>query len=61
MQVSFRKIVLGSIAAVTLAVPSFAEIKVGVIDYGRLLNESPQAKALTDNWTRSSTPATSSS
>lgn len=49
MQVSFRKIVLGSIAAVTLAVPSFAEIKVGVIDYGRLLNESPQAKALTES------------
>ena len=49
MQVSFRKIVLGSVAAVTLAVPSLAEIKVGVIDYGRLLNESPQAKALTES------------
>jgi len=48
VQVSFRKVVLGSLAAVTLAVPSFAEIKVGVVDYGRLLNESPQAKALTE-------------
>ncbi len=48
MQVSFRKVVLGSLAAMALAVPSFAEIKVGVIDYGRLLNESPQAKALTE-------------
>ena len=48
MQVSFRKVVLGSLAALTLAAPSFAEIKVGVVDYGRLLNESPQAKSLTE-------------
>ena len=44
MQVSFRKIVLASVAAVGLAVPAMAEVKVGVIDYARLLEESPQAK-----------------
>jgi len=46
VQVSFRKIVLGSIAAATLAAPAFAEVKVGVIDYARLIEESPQAKAV---------------
>ena len=48
MQVSFRKILLGSIAAATLAVPALAEVKVGVVDYGRLLKESPQVKAVSD-------------
>jgi outer membrane protein len=44
VQVSFRKIVFASVAAVGLAVPAMAEVKVGVIDYARLLEESPQAK-----------------
>jgi len=48
VQVSFRKILLGSVAAALLAVPALAEVKVGVIDYGRLLKESPQVKQLSD-------------
>jgi outer membrane protein len=48
VQGSFRKILLGSIAATTFAVPAMAEIKVGVIDYARLLEESPQAKVVQD-------------
>ena len=31
-----------------LAAPAMAEIKVGVIDYARLLDESPQAKVVTE-------------
>jgi outer membrane protein len=49
VQVSFRKILLGSVLAATLAVPALAEVKVGVVDYGRLLKESPQVKALSDS------------
>ena len=48
MQVSFRKVLLGSIAATVLAVPAMAEIKVGVVDYARLFEESPQAKVVQD-------------
>ena len=48
MQVSFRKVFLGSLLAAMLAVPAMAEQKIGVVDYGRLINESPQAKALSD-------------
>lgn len=48
MQVSFRKVLLGSLLAAMLAVPAMAEQKIGVVDYGRLINESPQAKALSD-------------
>lgn len=47
MQVSFRKVLMGSLVAAMLAAPAMAE-KIGVVDYGRLINESPQAKALTD-------------
>ncbi len=46
MQFSFRKIVLGSLAACALTVPAMAEIKVGVVDYARLFEESPQAKVV---------------
>ena len=46
MQVSFRKVILGSLAACALAVPAMAEIKVGVVDYARLFEESPQAKVV---------------
>jgi|SRR4051812_12310958 len=31
------------------AVPSLADTKIGVVDYSRLLQESPQAKALTES------------
>ena len=61
VQVSFRKILLGSVAAALLAVPALAEVKVGVVDYGRLLKESPQVKALSDRSTPNSIRATSSS
>ena len=46
MQVSFRKILVGIVFAASLAAPAMAEIKIGVVDYGRLFEESPQAKAL---------------
>lgn len=46
MQVSFRKILLISLAAATLAAPAVAQVKVGVIDYAKLLEESPQAKVV---------------
>jgi outer membrane protein len=49
VQVSFRKVILGSLAAMALTAPAFAEIKVGVVDYARLMDESPQAKALQDS------------
>ncbi len=48
MQVSFRKILLGSLVAAAFAVPAMAEIKVGVVDYARLFEESPQAKVVQD-------------
>ena len=48
MQVSFRKLLLGSLAAVAIAAPASAEIKVGVINYARLFEESPQAKVVQD-------------
>lgn len=48
MQVSFRKVLLGSLAATLLAVPAMAEIKIGVVDYARLLEDSPQAKVVTE-------------
>jgi len=46
VQLSIRKILLGSMIAASMAVPAMAEVKVGVIDYARLLDESPQAKAV---------------
>ena len=50
MQVSFRKLLLGSLAVVAFAVPAAAaEIKVGVINYARLFEESPQAKVVRDS------------
>ena len=47
MQVSFRKVLLGSLAALVLGSPAMAE-KIGVVEYGRLINDSPQAKVLSD-------------
>jgi outer membrane protein len=46
VQVSIRKILVGAIIAASFAAPAMAEVKIGVIDYGRLFEESPQAKTL---------------
>jgi outer membrane protein len=46
VQVSIRKILVGAVLAASLAAPAIAEVKIGVIDYGRLFEDSPQAKAL---------------
>jgi outer membrane protein len=48
VQVSIRKIFLGAMLAASLAAPAMAEVKIGVVDYGRLMQESPQAKTLTE-------------
>jgi outer membrane protein len=48
VQVSIRKIFLGAVFAASLAAPAMAEVKIGVVDYGRLMQESPQAKTLTE-------------
>lgn len=49
MQFSLRKILLGSLAAVAFAAPAMAEIKIGVVDYARLFEDSPQAKVVRDS------------
>jgi outer membrane protein len=49
VQVSFRKILVGALATVAISVPAMADIKIGVVDYARLLEQSPQAKALQDS------------
>jgi outer membrane protein len=46
VQVSIRKIIVGAVLAASLAAPAMAEVKIGVVDYGRLFEDSPQAKAL---------------
>jgi outer membrane protein len=49
VQVSFRKVFLGSLIAATFAIPAAAaEIKVGVVDIAKLFEESPQAKVVQD-------------
>ena len=48
MQVSFRKIFLGSLIASTFALPAAAEVKIGVVDIAKLFAESPQAKVVQD-------------
>jgi outer membrane protein len=48
VQVSFRKILVGAVIAASFAAPAMAEVKIGVVDYSRLFEESPQAKALRD-------------
>jgi outer membrane protein len=49
VQVSFRKVFLGSLIAATFAVPAAAaEIKVGVVDIAKLFEDSPQAKVVQD-------------
>jgi outer membrane protein len=48
VQVSLRKILMGTLVSAALSLPAMAEIKIGVVDYARLLEQSPQAKALQD-------------
>lgn len=49
MQVSFRKLLIGIALAAAFTAPAMAQqVKIGVIDYARLFEESPQAKALKD-------------
>ena len=48
MQVSLRKILVGTLVTAALSVPVMAEVKIGVIDYARLLEQSPQAKVVQD-------------
>jgi outer membrane protein len=48
VQVSIRKIFVGAVLAASFAAPSMAQVKIGVVDYGRLIAESPQAKAISE-------------
>src|SRR5579864_9326029 len=46
---SLKTTILAATALGTLAAtPAWAELKIGVVDYGRLVEESPQAKAALD-------------
>lgn len=46
----FNSMIPGLVAAVALAAgPAHAELKVGVLDYGRLMDESPQGKVLLES------------
>lgn len=56
MQVSIRKILIGVAMATAFAAPVMAEVKIGVVDYARLFEESPQAKALKDALTAEFSP-----
>src|SRR5689334_22574438 len=49
---------IGFVAVVgaSLAPPAWAELKIGVVDYGRLVEESPQAKAALDSIRSEFTP-----
>ena len=45
-----------ALAATLVASPARAELKIGVVDYGRLVEESPQAKAALDSIRTEFTP-----
>jgi outer membrane protein len=45
-----------ALAATLVASPARAELKIGVVDYGRLVEESPQAKAALDSIRNEFTP-----
>jgi outer membrane protein len=50
VQVSFRKIILGSLIAATFSIPATAaDLKIGVVDVAKLFEESPQAKVVQEN------------
>lgn len=47
MNRSFKTVVWGAaLMAAAVAAPAYAELKIGVLDYGRLMDESPQGKVL---------------
>jgi outer membrane protein len=48
VQVSIRKILVSVALATMFTVPALAQVKIGVVDYARLFEESPQAKTLKD-------------
>jgi outer membrane protein len=49
VQVSIRKVFVGVALATMFSLPAMAQaVKIGVVDYARLFEESPQAKALKD-------------
>jgi len=54
---SFKSVLWGltAVAALTAA-PAWAELKIGVVDYGRLVEESPQAKAALESIRSEFTP-----
>ena len=45
-----------ALASAWVSVPAWAELKIGVVDYGRLVEESPQAKAVADSIRNEFTP-----
>ncbi|MEY3337515.1 MAG: hypothetical protein RL245_507 [Pseudomonadota bacterium] len=50
MRSSFKAMILAVVAvAALMAAPAMAEIKIGVLDFGRLMDESPQGKALIES------------
>jgi outer membrane protein len=49
VQVSIRKVLLGIALATSFAAPAVSQVKIGVVDYARLFEESPQAKALKES------------
>jgi outer membrane protein len=47
---SFKSAIWGvALIAAAFSAPAMAELKIGVLDYGRLMDESPQGKALLDS------------
>jgi outer membrane protein len=52
---SFKWVFVAAVGAL-LATPAWAELKIGVVDYGRLVEESPQAKAALDSIRTEFTP-----
>ncbi|MBK7249995.1 MAG: OmpH family outer membrane protein [Gammaproteobacteria bacterium] len=48
MKVSKSTIAAFALATVCWALPGFAQTRIGVVDYSRLLEESPQAKAVSE-------------
>jgi outer membrane protein len=49
-------VALMAVASTLVAAPAFAELKIGVVDYGRLAEESPQAKAALESIRTEFTP-----
>jgi outer membrane protein len=59
--ISFKRLigvvaVVGALAGTLVSAPAWAELKIGVVDYGRLVEESPQAKAALDTIRTEFTP-----